>query len=140
MQFTITTVLAFMAATTVVSGLGINCQGSSQCSQGSGEVSRKLTGYINKLDDGRWVDNGVQIACVREPAAGANSAICAFMQGTGGASAKSLKALAQDLVDHGCNKCGSVPLFFPSDNNPDTHGILTFNYVANGCGKSGLCI
>lgn len=38
------------------------------------------------------------------------------------------------------SKCGSVPLFFPSDNNPNTHGILTMNYVGNGCGKSGLCI
>lgn len=102
MQFTITTILAFMAASSV-SALGINCQGSSQCSQGSGEVSRKLTGYINQLDDNRWVNNGDKIACVREPhAGGADGAICAFMQNTGGASAKSLKALAQDLVDHGC--------------------------------------
>jgi hypothetical protein len=100
MQFTITTILALAAS---VSALGINCRGSSQCSQGTGEVSRKLTGYINQLADDRWVDNGVQIACVREPhAGGADGAICAFMQGTGGAPAKSLKSLAQDLVDHGC--------------------------------------
>lgn len=120
---------------------GINCQGSSECSQGTGEVSRKLTGYIDQLDNSRWVDNGVQIACVREPHSGDESgAICAFMQGTGGAPASSLKTLAQDIVDHGCNKCGSVPLFYPSDNNNGDHGILTFNYVANGCGHSGLCI
>lgn len=103
MQFTTTSFLAVLTAISTVSALGINCRGSSQCSQGTGEVSRKLTGYINQLDDNRFVSNGVQIACVREPHAGdSDGAICAFMQGTGGAPGKSLKALAQDLVDHGC--------------------------------------
>jgi hypothetical protein len=127
MQITFTTALAFLAATTVIAhpqpttpnhlnarDLGINCRGSSQCSQGTGEVSRKLTGYINTLDDNRWVDNGVQIACVREPhVGGEDGAICAFMQNTGGAPTKSLKALAQDLVDHGCKYV--LPLPSPRD-------------------------
>ncbi|RUS14541.1 killer toxin [Endogone sp. FLAS-F59071] len=140
MLFKLTTVISILAAASYVSA-GINCEGSSLCSEGTGDVSRKLTGYINQLADSRWVDNGVQIACVREPHSGdSDGSICAFMQNTGGAPASSLKQLAQDIVDHGCNKCGSVPLFYPTDNNDGDHGILTFNYVAQGCGKSGLCI
>jgi len=38
------------------------------------------------------------------------------------------------------SKCGSVPLYFPSDNNPNDHGSLVFNYVGTGCGKSGACV
>jgi hypothetical protein len=56
--------LILLAATTVTA-LGINCQGSSQCSQGSGEVSRKLTTYINQIDSNLWIADGTQVACVR---------------------------------------------------------------------------
>ncbi|KAF2420321.1 killer toxin [Tothia fuscella] len=141
MHFATNTAILALTVASVASALGINCQGSSQCSQGTGEVSRKLTGYINQIDSNRWINNGDLIACVREPHGGdSNGAICAFMQGTGGETAGVLKGLAQDLVNHGCNKCGSVPLFFDQgDNNPNDHGILTFNYVGNGCGKSGVC-
>lgn len=102
MQFPTILLTAVLAAQSAA-GLGINCRGSSQCSQGTAEVSRKLTKYINSLPDNKWIQNGVQIACVREPhPGGQNGAICAFMQNTGGAPASSLKKLAQALVDHGC--------------------------------------
>lgn len=107
MQLT-STFFALLAATQISTAAslakrGINCEGSSQCSQGSGEVSRKLTGYIGQLSDTQWVNNGVQIACVREPHLGADDgAICAFMSGSGGETGQVLKTLAQDIVDHGC--------------------------------------
>ena len=72
--------LQTIRASAVLSKRGINCEGSSQCSQGTGGVSRKLSGYINEMNDGTWVNNGVQIACVREPHSGGEAgAICAFM-------------------------------------------------------------
>ena len=53
---------------------------------------------------------------------------------------RNIQGLAPRIPEHGCDKCGSVPYFFPSDNDV-THGELTFNYVTNGCNdqNSGLC-
>jgi hypothetical protein len=41
-----------------------------------------------------------------------------------------IKTLAKRIVDHGCESCGSVPVFFDKgDNDVKSQGELTFNYV-----------
>lgn len=42
----------------------------------------------------------------------------------------------QELREHGCLVCGSVPL--GGDNDPDVRGILTVNYIG-GVVCKGLC-
>jgi hypothetical protein len=43
-----------------------------------------------------------------------------------------IKPLADALLKHGCNTCGSVPVHFvDEDSNDPSEGILTFNYVGS---------
>jgi hypothetical protein len=105
--------------------LGINCRGSGFCSGNS--VAFQLYQYINGAPDNRQYNNGFHIACTKSGKGG----ICAFLQGTkGGQNGAQVKALASEIVKHGCNVCGSVPITFPKSNDPKD-GILTFNYVKN---------
>jgi len=116
--------------------LGINCRGSAFCDKAlngavNGYEADTLTQFINGIDENRWYNNGEQIACF-EP-----SHICAFLQNTGGSWGKNIKGLAHYIKDHGCKTCGSVPYFYPGNNNVDD-GMLTYNYVRSACGH-GLC-
>jgi hypothetical protein len=72
------------------------------------------------LPEDMWFAEGQQIAC--------EGSICAFIQNAGGAWSWQIKTLAQDLADHGCKICGSVPIGFPGTNDV-SQGQLTFNYV-----------
>ncbi|KAM4056042.1 kp4 domain-containing protein [Hirsutella rhossiliensis] len=128
------TLAAGAALVAGASAEGINCHGSSNC----GNVGFKLSGLRNTaqgLDDNRWYQNGQKIACWQ---ARDGSGFCAFLQNTGGIPGREIKRLLQELVNHGCAKCGSVPVFFPQDNDINSHGILTVNYVrSTGC--NGIC-
>ena len=66
--------------------------------------------------------------------------ICAFAQGNNAPATGIIGALIkrklQELSDHGCRVCGSVPL--SEDNDPDSLGILTVNYIG-GMVCRGLC-
>ena len=42
-----------------------------------------------------------------------------------------------DLVNHGCQECGSVPL--SGDNDEGREGILTVNWVGWTGGCNGVC-
>ncbi|KAL9135413.1 MAG: hypothetical protein Q9175_003402 [Cornicularia normoerica] len=57
--------------------------------------------------------------------------ICAFTQGSNvpatGLNGALIKQRLQELSDHGCLVCGSVPL--SGDNDPDRQGMLTVNYI-----------
>ncbi|KAK3377373.1 hypothetical protein B0T24DRAFT_678209 [Lasiosphaeria ovina] len=84
------------------------------------------------LDQDRQYQNGEHIMC--EFAAG--TTFCLFLQGTGfRAPGRSIGPLIDALVDHNCDTCGSVPIFFPSRNNDPSSGILTSNAVFDpeGC-------
>ncbi|KAJ5475959.1 hypothetical protein N7475_001688 [Penicillium sp. IBT 31633x] len=72
--------------------------------------------------------------------AGNGGGYCAFLQGTGGTNGGKIKELAHYIPDHGCKMCGSVPYFYPGDNNV-ANGQLTFNYVDNPCNlaDTALC-
>lgn len=64
------------------------------------------------------------MACV-----GDGTGICAFFQNTnGGGSGALAKQKAQDLINHGCSKCGSCPT--QSGNNV-ADGELTVNWVSS---------
>ncbi|KAJ6576048.1 Kp4-domain-containing protein [Mycena vulgaris] len=117
------------AVTLPVADLGINCQGSRLCDGNAFDTSSQLVEYINQASDGTWFNNGQHIACV--------NSICAFLQNSNGAPGSSVKALAHYIPDHNCKVCGSVPLFYPNDNNV-ANGELTFNAVSNPC-TTGLC-
>jgi len=65
--------------------------------------------------------------------------ICAFTHGNvsaAGINGTLIKQKLTELHAHGCTLCGSVPL--SGDNDPDTEGMLTVNYIASRV-CSGVC-
>ena len=65
---------------------------------------------------------------------------CAFLEGnnvpSAGVTGPTLLLKMQQLIEHGCQGCGSIPL--SEDNDPNKMGKLTINYVAKSeC--VGLC-
>jgi len=120
--------------------LGINCRGAGGC----GSAGRSLARAIELIDPDRWFANGEQIACVTVTSTSIDSgttqsSFCAFLQNTGGAWGSRILELAHYLRDHGCKGCGSVPYFYPEDNDV-SHGELTYNTVRRPCStRDGLC-
>ncbi|KAK3368975.1 Kp4-domain-containing protein [Lasiosphaeria ovina] len=121
---------AALASITGVNGLGINCQGSSRCISAGPAAS--LAGVLQGLNDNTQFPPGVQLACV-------TGSLCAFTQNLPAGvwlTGAEIKNLAQQIVNHGCKKCGSAP----SAQNEVSRGELTFNFV-NGVWANGdtLC-
>lgn len=134
MQFTQGVIIAALAAGAMAQG--INCNGSSQCGNTGGRTTDILNS-VQGIDTGRTYQNGEHIACWESSL---GTGICAFLQSTGGITGDLIKELVQDIVNHGCTVCGSVPVFFNSgDNNINDHGELTINYVGSTGGCNGLC-
>ncbi|CAG8238419.1 unnamed protein product [Penicillium salamii] len=135
-------VLALSLTGSATAALGINCRGSANCNTfGDNQMAIQLTRAIEGIDTNRWYNNGEHIACIGSGAGiTGNGGFCAFLQGTGGTNGGKIKELAHYIPEHGCRTCGSVPYFYPGDNNVD-HGQLTYNYVSNACAKDGarLC-
>lgn len=116
---------------------GINCDGSTECGL-TGDSLSALLSDVGRIDDGRYYNNGDHIAC--QVAHDGSGGICAFLKNTGGAPGSSIEPLLQALENHGCSRCGSVPLYYPQgDNNDGDHGVLTVNFVSGLDGCSGLC-
>ncbi|KAJ7258849.1 Kp4-domain-containing protein [Mycena rebaudengoi] len=111
--------------------LGINCKGSSSCVLHGSKEASVLAGYVGKLADDVWINDGQHIACTVD--------ICAFLQNTAGTQGSIVKKLAPYIPDHGCKVCGSVPYYFPQGNNDVADGELTFNYVNNPSCRNKLC-
>ncbi|SPJ90354.1 related to KP4 killer toxin [Fusarium torulosum] len=124
--------ITILSLTATASAKGINCEGSSQCGFFAADGMKKMVKLINSIDEKKhsWANNGQQIACVENQ--------CAFLQKTGGAPISSIKTLITELYDHGCDGCGSIPLFYPGDNNVN-NGELTVNWAGRPCtGDGGL--
>ncbi|PTB53232.1 hypothetical protein M431DRAFT_88951 [Trichoderma harzianum CBS 226.95] len=109
--------------------LGINCRGSSSCGVGgiAGSPHGTLEDVRNAVasgPDGSW-GNGQQVACVGL----ATGRLCAFYQNIGNRqfSKSQTVTFLDQLMDHGCRVCGSIPT--DSGNNVD-NGELTVNFVA----------
>ncbi|MCJ1227676.1 hypothetical protein MMC12_004332 [Toensbergia leucococca] len=112
--------------------LGINCQGSFFCNPSSSHAPDPIWEFLNyPILIGRVYEAGEHIAC--------QGYICAFYQNTDVAlSGVGFHELVTFLYAHGCKMCGSVPVEYPFNNDPDVAGILTVNYVSNpSC--SGMC-
>lgn len=140
-----TGILAVLGAIHIgVDAKGINCQGNARCPDLKQYIKlEKFISKISRIPDDFWFKDGEHIACYTQYLPfGSRISGCVFMQGTNGASAKSIKKLLGHLKDHNCKLCGSVPMFFPEDNDISTHGQLTVNYV-NGsdqkCRYGGMC-
>jgi hypothetical protein len=110
MRCTITSLLAVAGLLKTAVGLGINCEGSSTCGYIELSEARPLTNDICNMNPSTTFSNGQHIAC--------EASICAFLQDVGGNtfSAGTLCTLAQDIVNHGCKSCGSVPVGYPQTN------------------------
>ncbi|CAK7270436.1 hypothetical protein SEPCBS119000_004088 [Sporothrix epigloea] len=114
--------------------LGINCRGSSFCTLGGAKITdvQGQIGDMIALGYGdRYFNSGDQIACAK----GKYESICAFFQNGAGGTAQQAFDYIQNLVDHGCTVCGSVPT---QDGNDVSTGELTINAVDSPCCK-GNC-
>lgn len=134
--------------------LGINCRGSLLCP--TNIATSDYIGIFIKITNGRapycppsfscgpmndtdiYLPND-HIVCLplgRSLLGG----ICAFTQGkkvpATGVVGATIKRKLQELSDHGCHVCGSVPL--SGNNDPGSQGILTVNYIS-GVVCKGLC-
>ncbi|MCJ1298239.1 hypothetical protein MMC08_001028 [Hypocenomyce scalaris] len=140
----------------VVAWEGINCKGSSICGrhafghmgdegkEGHHSILESLHTMIDEdfKDKSCRVPNGEVIACRHELA----GSFCAFTQHTPGGkwhnwhinsghylspglNGTQFMSLLDSLMDHGCKVCGSVPIGYPENKDPDKYGVMTVNYV-----------
>ncbi|KAF5970439.1 TOX4 [Fusarium coicis] len=104
--------LALAATAGLSDALGINCRGSGLCSGNKGAL-------------GQLIAQVRAIACI--PFAFGN--LCAFYQGIGSRTFTKEQSVTflDQLRQHGCSKCGSIPV---DPGNDVKNGQLTVNYVA----------
>lgn len=125
--------------------MGENCEGSRLMCIGATQanVMHTLRDYMYAIPAGYRYYAGQDIACMKHNVY-PNPWItwgyyCAFMQGNisaDGVDGALIQLKMQQLIEHHCLGCGSVP--FSDDNDPMTLGILTVNYVRRSeC--EGLC-
>ena len=125
--------------------MGINCQGSVTMCIGAvqGQVMHTLRDYMYAIPEGYRYYAGQDIACMVHhiyPHPWLRWGFyCAFMQGNipaDGFDGAEIQLKMQQMIEHHCLGCGSVP--FSDDNDPNILGILTVNYVSESeC--EGLC-
>lgn len=87
-------------ATMETRGLGINCRGSIGCSVACPPIWMMIWLFDAWVGDDQHYDNGKWIGCI--------NSICAFLQNTDGANGQQIKMLTRDIINHGCEVCGSV--------------------------------
>ena len=138
----------------LASALGINCRGSSECLFAGSYLryTNLVQAFIDVLELGSANSDlpggpispkstylaGQHIVCIEYRVVGGS--ICLFLQGnvpTAGVSGSLVIRKLNEIYCHGCEACGSVPLS-DGDNNPNTMGELTMNYVWHA-GCNGLC-
>jgi hypothetical protein len=130
MPFTFMTLVIALSTAHGALSLGLNCQGSSESHGKPGNIASLLVADINGAKDDTWFNDRQQIACEQKT--------CAFLQKTQGEPGRNLKGIAHYIADHGCGACGSVPVFYPGNNDVSAEE-LTFNYVSNPACTTGLC-
>jgi hypothetical protein len=144
--------------------LGINCRGSGVCPLATFEnkqdvnILRALRNeiYSTNLPLDTTFANGEHITCVGNSIAISigpeyislsggipAGAVCAFAQNLGdgyGLTLEQIRVLADAVVAHDCDTCGSVPISFLNGENGNVDdGELTFNFVSDeNC--TGNCI
>ncbi|KHO00715.1 Killer toxin, Kp4/SMK-like, core [Metarhizium album ARSEF 1941] len=131
------TILALAAALAgTSSALGINCRGSALCSGNKGILSQ-AQGQLRGMNQNQQFSDGQHITCVKSSVTIGNPSLCIFYQKTGGRrwTVAHTVRYVQQLLDHGCGACGSVPT--NPGNNVD-YGELTANMVTNAAARRGL--
>ncbi|KAM0801873.1 hypothetical protein BDR22DRAFT_887933 [Usnea florida] len=136
--------------------LGINCRGSALCPEYNFPSRPEYIGTLIQITTGNADDCPPEYSCgplndtdtylpndhiVCLPQGKSFlGGICAFAQGKNapraGIQGALIKRTLMNLADHGCHVCGSAPL--SGDNDPNSQGILTVNYVG-GVVCKGLC-
>ena len=125
--------------------MGLNCEGSKLMCLGATQmgVMHTLRDYMYAIPRGYHYYAGQKIACMKHnvyPNPWMTWGFyCAFMQGNipaEGVDGAEIELKMQQMIEHSCLGCGSVP--FSPDNDPRPLGILTVNYVRKSeC--EGLC-
>ncbi|MCJ1350775.1 MAG: hypothetical protein MMC33_000756 [Icmadophila ericetorum] len=80
---------------------------------------QQLQSKVGSLNGGNVYSSGQHIACVNN--------ICAFYPNVASGTAGNAATYLQNLLNHGCKKCGSDPI----DGNNVNNGELTANWVSN---------
>ncbi|KAF4471800.1 TOX4 [Fusarium albosuccineum] len=119
----------FALATTIglSEALGINCRGSGLCTGNKGALSQ-LVAQFRAIDPSTTFRNGEHVTCVGINQLGAHPAICLFYQNIGDRTftLAQTQAYLQQILDHNCKLCGSVPT---DPGNDVKNGQLTVNVV-----------
>lgn len=128
-RFSTVLVATLLAVSSSTWALGINCQGSSKCNGAPKDTLQQIYNLIeNQIDPNFFFPDGRQIAC--------SSSICAFLQKSQGASGSLIRTILDDLKNHNCKVCGSVPTLFRNGTNDINFGELTLNFVSQPCGDA----
>jgi hypothetical protein len=140
MMFANKVAMTTLALTAGAMSLGINCLGSDRCSVGIASLGDLIfTVEAQGINPNRLYNNNENIVCIAADGDVNNPGLCAFIQRAFGPIAgKDVLSLLQEISDHGCTQCGSVPLLFPNDNNINDHGELTVN-VVDVANCNGIC-
>ncbi|KAK5988805.1 KP4 killer toxin [Cladobotryum mycophilum] len=118
---------AMLAAASAVAAKGINCQGSGLCATDKGILGQAI-GQLRGMDQNQKFGDGQHVTCIQSSNIG-NPSLCIFYQKTGRQwSVGQTVNYVQNLLDHGCKACGSVPTDPGNDVN---RGELTANMVTN---------
>lgn len=126
---TTTTIWALAAALAgTSSALGINCRGSGLCVSNKG-ILGQAQGQLRGLDQNKQFSDGEHITCVKSSVTIGNPSLCLFYQNTGRKwTVAQTLTFTQQIIDHGCAACGSVPT---DPGNDVKNGQLTANMVTN---------
>ncbi|KAK8915594.1 hypothetical protein H634G_07830 [Metarhizium anisopliae BRIP 53293] len=133
---TTSAILAFAAALVgTSSALGINCRGSGLCTSNKGLLG-EAQGQLRGMDQGQQFSDGQHITCVKSSVTIGDPSLCIFYQNTNGRrwTVAQTVSYVQQLIDHGCAACGSVPT---DPGNNVKNGQLTANMVTNAA-RRGL--
>lgn len=123
-------VLAIAAtAFAVGDALGINCRGSGLCASNGGLLG-SAQAQLRGMDQNQQFSDGQHITCVKSSVTIGNPSLCIFYQNTNGRkwTVGQTVNYVQQLINHGCGACGSVPT---DSGNDVKNGQLTANMVTN---------
>ncbi|EGX95195.1 Killer toxin, Kp4/SMK-like, core [Cordyceps militaris CM01] len=102
--------------------LGINCRGSGVCNFNDASL-QVVHDQVGALIAGGGGDR-------RFNSGGSQGSICAFYQNGASGTARDAYGQLQQLLDHKCRACGSVPT---QPGNDVSKGELTVNFVSKAC-------
>ncbi|KAJ6578591.1 killer toxin [Mycena sp. CBHHK59/15] len=85
------------------------CTGAALCISQPSNSTALLAEYISGINPARVYAAGEQIAC--------SANVCAFVENVHSALRSQIASVAHYIPQHGCAKCGTVPLFYPDDMN-----------------------